>query len=596
EVAFLNALVKENGVERGLQALLTEAERVARFGFTETELARQKASVLRNYERNALEKDNTLAVNRAGEYVRNFLIDETLPSADDEYALHQRFLPEITLAEINKLAREWFPVSNQNRLVIVTAPQKDGVTVPDEAKLASIIKESNSAEVKPYVDTVASAVLLESLPAPGKIVKTGTNDKVGLTMWELANGVKVVLKPTTFRADEIIFRASSPGGTSLASDADYTPASTATQVVNPGGVAKFSAIDLGKMLAGKVASANPFIGELEEGLTGGSSRKDLETMFQLIYLRFTQPRADANAFAAQATQARTFMNNQSAVPEFAFFDALSTARYGNHPRRRTLTAASVDEWNLDKSLAFYKDRFADASDFTFYFVGNFDEATIKPLVERYLGALPSLKRKETWKDIGVKLPSGVIEKRVEKGIEPKSRAAIVFSGPFVFDQERRVAIRAMSEILQTRLLELIREELGGTYSITAAYGYSKFPKQEYSIAIQFGCSPERTDDLIKRVFGEIEKFKVDGPTEKQLTDEREALLREFETNSKQNGYLLNQIALRFQNGEDPAGIWLVPEFYQKLDAATIKDAARLYLNPQSYVKVTLFPEKKAAAN
>jgi len=592
EVAFLNALVKENGVERGLQALLTEAERVARFGFTETELARQKANVLRNYERLALEKDNTLAVNRAGEYVRNFLIDETLPSADDEYALHQRFLPEITLAEINKLAREWFPVSNQNRLVIVTAPQKDGVTVPDEAKLAAIIKESNSAEVKPYVDTVASAVLLESLPAPGKIVKTATMDKAGLTIWELANGVKVVLKPTTFRADEIIFRASSPGGTSLATDADYMPASTATQVVNPGGVAKFSAIDLGKMLAGKVATANPFIGELEEGLTGGSSRKDLETMFQLIYLRFTQPRADANAFAAQATQARTFMNNQSVVPEFAFFDALSTARYGNHPRRRTLTAASVDEWNLDKSLAFYKDRFADASDFTFYFVGSFDEATMKPLVERYLGALPSLKRKESWKDIGAKLPEGVVEKKVEKGIEPKSRAAIVFTGPFVFDPERRIAIRSMSEILETRLLELIREELGGTYSITAAYGYQKYPRQEYSITIQFGCSPERTDDLIKRVFDEIEKFKTEGPTEKQLNDEKEALLREFETNSKQNGNLLNQITARFYHNEDPAGIWLVPELYKKLDAATIKDAAKQYLNTQSYVKVTLFPEKK----
>jgi len=290
------------------------------------------------------------------------------------------------------------------------------------------------------------------------------------------------------------------------------------------------------------------------------------------------------------------MNNQSVVPEFAFFDALSAARYGNHPRRRSLTAATVDEWNLDKSMAFYKDRFADASDFTFYFVGNFDEATIKPLVERYLGALPSLKRKESWKDIGVKLPAGVVEKRVEKGIEPKSRAAIVFSGPFVFDQEKRVAIRAMSEILQTRLLELIREELGGTYSITAAFGYQKFPKPEYSIAIQFGCSPDRTDDLIKRVFEDIEKFKVDGPTEKQLNDEREALLREFETNSTQNGYLLNQIALRFQNGEDPAGIWLVPDFYRKLDAAVVKDAARLYLNTQSFVKVTLFPEKKAPAN
>ena len=185
------------------------------------------------------------------------------------------------------------------------------------------------------------------------------------------------------------------------SDADYIPASTATQVINSGGVAKFSAIDLGKMMAGKVASANPFIGELEEGLSGSSSRKDLETMFQLIYLRFTQPRADANAFAVQATQARTFMANQSVVPEFAFFEALNTARFQNHPRRRMSTAATVDQWNLDKSLAFYKDRFADASDFTFYFVGSFDEAMMKPLVERYLGALPSLKRKETWKDIGV---------------------------------------------------------------------------------------------------------------------------------------------------------------------------------------------------
>ena len=596
EIAFLTALVKDDGIERGLQALLTEAERVARFGFTETELARQKAGVLRSYERLALEKDNTLAASRAGEYVRNFLMNETLPSADDEYALHKRFLPEITLTEINKLAREWFPLSNQNRLVIVTAPQKAGLTVPDQAKLATVIKDAASVEVKPYVDTVASAVLLESVPASGKVVNTSTNDKAGLTIWELANGVKVVLKPTNFRADEVLFRASSPGGTSIATDADYIPASTATQVINAGGVAKFSAIDLGKMMAGKVAFATPFIGELEEGLSGSSSPRDLETMFQLIYLRFTQPRADANAFAAQATQARTFMNNQSAIPEFAFFEALNAARYGNHPRRRMTTAASVDEWNLDKSLAFYKDRFADASDFTFYFVGNFDEATMKPLVERYLGSLPSLKRKEAWKDIGVKLPVGVIEKKVEKGIEPKSRAAIVFSGPFAFDQERRIAFRSMSEILQTRLLELIREELGGTYSITAAYSYQKFPKPEYSITIQFGCSPDRTDDLIKRVFGEIEKFKTEGPTEKQLNDEKEALLREFETNSKQNAYLLNQIAQRFNNNEDPAGLWLIPDFYKKLDAATVKDAAKQYLNTQSFIKVTLFPEKKPTAN
>jgi len=592
EIAFLTALVKEDGIERGLNAILTEAERVARFGFTETELARQKASLLRSYERLAVEKENVQSSSKANEYVRNFLTDETLPSADDEYALHKRFLPEITLTEINKLAREWYPTTNRNRMVVVSAPQKPGLVIPDEAKLAAVIKAGTPSDLKPYVDTVAAATLLESLPTGGKIVSATVKENTGLTIWELSNGVKVVLKPTTFRADEILFRATSPGGTSLASDADFITASTATQLVTAGGVAKFSAIDLGKMLAGKVASATPFISELEEGLSGASSRKDLETMFQLIYLRFTQPRADPNAVAAQATQARTFLANQSVVPEFAFFDALNTARFQNHPRRRIPTVETVDQWNLDKSMAFYKDRFADASDFTFFFVGSFDEATIKPLVERYLGALPSLKRKETWKDIGLKKPAGIVEKRVEKGFEPKSQTAIVFSGPFVFDQAHRVAIRAMSEILQTRLLELIREDLGGTYSITAGFGYSKYPHADYSISINFGSSPDRTDDLIKKVFEEIENFKAKGPTEKQLSDEKEALVREFETSSKQNGYLLNQISLRFANGEEPAGIWEIPDFYRKLDAATIQEAAKQYLDTKSFIKVSLFPEKK----
>jgi zinc protease len=592
DVAYLTALAKEDAVELGLRALLVEAERVARFGFTETELARQKASILRFYEQATLEKENAESPAKAAEYIRNFLQGETLPSIEDEYALHQRFVPGITLAEINKLAREWFPNSVQNRLVVLTAPQKAGLAIPDEAKLAAIIKEPLPAELKAYVDTIGSATLLASLPAPGKIVNTTKNEKAGLTIWELSNGVKVVLKPTTFQADEILFRASSPGGTSLASDADYVPASTATQLIAAGGLGKFNVIDLGKMLSGKVASASAYITELEEGLNGHSSRKDLETMFQLIFLRFTQPRADANVFAVAANQTKTMLANQGVVPEMAFIEALTTALYQNHPRRQRPTVATVDQWNLDKSLAFYKDRFADASDFTFYFVGSFDEAAMKPLVERYLGSLPSIKRKETWKDVGVKIPSGVVDKKVEKGIEPKSMSIIIFSGPFVFEQERRIALRAMTEILQTRLLAMIREELGGTYNISAEEGYDKYPKAEYNVTIHFGSSPERTEALIKRVFEEIEKFKAEGPTEKQLADEKEKLLREFETSSKENNYLLSQIAQRYHNGEDPAGIWALPEFYKKLDAATIKEAAKTYLNTASYVKVSLFPEKK----
>jgi zinc protease len=587
--ADLNARVKEDGIDKGLDAVLTEADRVSRFGFTATELDRQKQNVLRSYERMIAEKENRESDSRADEYVRNFLTNEPLPGADLEYAMTQRFLPQITLDDVNAVAKNWFP--DRNRFVVVTAPDKPGVVIPDQAALAAVIKAAPGKELKPYVDTVAATTLLDTLPAPGTVVKTTNHPDIGVTEWELSNGVKVVLKPTTFRDDEILFRATSPGGTSLASDKDYIPASTASQIVGAGGLGKLSAIDLRKVLTGKVASANAYIGELDEGLSGSSSRKDIETMFQLIYMRFTQPRADETVYGLMTSQMKTILANQRATPEFAFGDAVTSALGQNHLRRRLPTPESVDEWNLDKSMAFYKERFADASDFTFVFAGNLDLPTIKPLVERYLGSLPSIHRKETWKDVGARYPTGIVEKTVEKGIEPKSQAAIVFSGPFEYDQTHRVAIRAMSQVLQTRLLETIREELGGTYSISVNQSYEKYPNPVYTVTIQFGCDPQRTNDLIKRVFEEIDKFKANGPTEEQTADEKEALSREFETSIKQNAYIVSQMLFKYQLGEDVAGVWQVPDYYAKLDAAAIQQAAQKYLNENDYVKVTLFPEK-----
>ena len=589
ETAALNALVQENGIETGLDALLTEVDRIERFGFTATELDRQRQNILRSYERMATEDINRQSGSRAAEYIRNFLQDESLPGAELELAMHRRFLPEITLNEINKLTGEWF--ANHNRIVTVIAPEKAGLIIPDEAKLAAVIKAAHGKELTPYVDTLASGALLDPLPQPGTIVKTATKDALGITEWELSNGVKVVLKPTTLREDEIVFRAFSPGGTSLASDKEYIAANSATQVLGVGGLGQFNSVNLQKVLTGKEANANVFIGELEEGLTGGGSRKDIETMFQLIYLRFTQPRADATAFSVLTTQARTALANQAATPAFAFNQALTTILGQNHPRRRITTAATIDEWNLDQSLAFYKNRFADASDFTFVFVGSFDPPAIKPFIERYLGGLPSIHRNETWKDIGAKPPTGVIEKKVEKGIEPMSQTVILFTGPFEYDPEHRTALRAMTQILQTRLREIVREELGGTYSVTVGSGGTKTPNPEYQVAIQFGSDPQRTDDLVKHIFSEIETFKAGGPTEKQLNDEKEALQREFQTSSEQNGYLLTQISGRYQLGEDVAGIWDAPGLYRKLDAAMIQQAAKTYLNMNNYVKVSLFPEK-----
>ncbi|HKP36870.1 MAG TPA: insulinase family protein [Pyrinomonadaceae bacterium] len=590
DTASLTAFAKEGQIERALDVMLTEAERASRFGFTATELERAKVNMLRNYERLAIEKDTQESYNRADEYVRNFLSDETLPSAEYEFELHKKFLPEISLAEINKLASEWF--QNRNRMVVVRSPEKAGLVIPDQAKLAAVVKAAASKDLKAYVDTVTATALLESVPTPGTITKTATKDAVGITEWELSNGVRVILKPTNFKEDEILVRASSPGGTSQASDKDFIPAQSATQVVTAGGIGKFNNIDFRKFMTGKIASANPFITEVREGLTGSSSKKDLETMFQLIYLRFTQPRADATAFAVQSSQTKNFLANQNTSPEDVFFNTLTTVRFQNHLRRRPIMPETVDQWNLEKSMAFYKDRFADASDFTFVFVGSFDLATMKPLVEKYLGSLPSIRRKETWKDVGVKPPDDIVVKKVEKGVEPKSLSAIVFTGPFKYDQEQRIAIRAMSEILQRRLQEAIREELGGTYGVSATPTYDRIPNPNYAITIQFGSAPDRTEALIKRVFEEIESLKTNGPTDQQLADQKETLLREFETNSKLNNYLVTQIAFRYENNDDPASLWLIPDFYRKLDKAAIQQAAKTYLNTKRYVQVMLFPEKK----
>jgi zinc protease len=591
EVSTLSAGVKEDGIERGLDALFTEALRVEKFGFTATELDRQKRNIMRGLERAVAEKDNTPSSSLADEYVRNFTDQEPIPGIDYEMGLHARFVPEITLAEVNALAKQWVP--DKNRVVMVNAPDKPGLTIPDETKLAAVITSAARKDLTAYVDTVGTQPLLDSAPPRGDIAKATTKDAFGITEWELTNGVKVVLKPTTFKEDEVLFQAFSPGGTSLASDADFVPAETAAQVIANGGLGKFSAIELRKMLTGKVASVRPFIGELEEGLRGSASKKDLETMFQLIYLSFTQPRADSSIFNVMTSTTKSQLANQKATPEFAFAETLNSVLSQDHPRARLMTPETVDQMNLDKSFAFYKDRFSDASDFTFVFVGSFDVDAIKPLVTEYLASLPATHRKESWKDVGIKKPTGVIEKRVDKGLEPKSRAEIVFSGPFAYNQDQRVAIRAMAQVLEIRLRESLREDLGGTYSVSASAGYSKIPREDYSVTISFGCSPDRTDELVKGVFKEIEQLKTDGPSDKQVADVKETFLRDQETNMKQNGYLLAQIAARYQLGEDLTSLFNMSEYYNKITPAMVRDAARQYLNTNNFVKVTLFPEKTA---
>ncbi len=586
--AVLQALVANDGVPRGLEALITELQRVARFGFTATELERAKRARMAGYERMVSESTDRESSSRADEYTRSFLQGEALPTIWQELAFHRRFVPAITLAEINALAGEWFP--EQNRLVVVMAPEGTG-TVPDQAQLAAVVKSASAKRLEPYVDAAAGLTLMDTPPPRGSVIRS-VERAAGITEWTLSNGATVVLQPTTLKADQVLFRAAAPGGTSLASDADFISARVADDVINAGGVGRISAVTLDRLLNGRAVAVRPFVGETAHGMRGGSTTGDMETMFQLIYLRFTQPRSDQTTFAAMRSQALALLQNQGASPDFAFDDALGAALSGNHPRRRPETTESVAQWNLERSLAFYKARFADAANFTFVFVGSFTLEGIRPLVETYLASLPATRAHESWRDVGVVAPRGVVEKTVQKGIAPKAEVAIVFQGAFQYDDANKLALRTMVLLLQSRLSDAIRSELGGTYSITADAVAAKFPKPEYRVRIGWSCDPARAENLAQRVLEEIDSLKATLLTPDQVARVRVVLLRQFEQDSQENGYVLGQLARRYEDREADAAAVTPPVAIAVLDGQAIQRAAQTYLDMENYVKVMLMPETK----
>jgi zinc protease len=587
----VGAMVKEDGIDKGLAALFTEVERITKFGFTQSELEREKTESLKSFENLVTEKGTHNSSDYAAEYTRSATNREPIPGIDYENVLYHRFVPSYTLAEVNALAKTWTP--ERSRIIVVNAPEKPGLKIPDEAELKTVVASAEAAtkDLKPYVDATSSRPLLDPLPEGGTITNM-VRKAFGVTEWTLSNGARVVLLPTPVKEDEILFRGVAQGGTSLAPDKDFIAADTAAEVVPAGGLGSMNALELRKALSARTVHVQPFFSDTDEGVSGGSTKDDLETMFQLVYLTFTQPRADKSMFDVIIQQMTAVLANQAALPEFAFQTTLQAAITQNHFRARPFTTELVKEMDLDKSMAFYKDRFSDASGFTFTFVGSFDLETIKPLVERYLASLPSTNRHETWKDPGISLPKGIVEKRVEKGVDPKSQAAIVFGGPFQYKPENRVAIRAMADVLENRLRERLREALGGTYSVTVSPSYDKAPREEYHLVVQFGCDPSRTDELVKAVFEQIALLQAQGPTADQVKTVRETFMRDAESNLSQNGYFLSQISSRYENGEDLSTLFNITDLYETIDAPMIQTAAKQYLDVANHVTVTLVPEKK----
>jgi zinc protease len=585
----LGAAVQDGAVERGLEALLVEARRVDQFGFLQSELDRARQDMMRGYERAYAERDKTQSGRFAEEYIRVYLEGEAAPGIEWEYRAVQKLLPTISLADVNRLAAGW--ITDEDRIVIVQAPQKDSVKLPTQASILAAFDRASKAPVVAYTETVSSDALIASAPTPGRIVATRALPS-GVFEWKLSNGARVLVKPTDFKADQILFGAYSPGGHAFASNADYMSAVLAPQIVGLSGLGAFSRVDLGKKLAGKAASVSPSISEMGEGLQGSASPKDLETLFELTYLTFTGVRLDTTAWTAFKQNVAPFLANRGVDPEQVFSDTMQVTMAQNDFRARPISPATFGEVNPERAIAFYRERFADASDFTFALVGNVDSTTLRPLVERYLASLPNLGRKDSTTSKSLGPPKGVIQKTVRKGVEQKANTTIFFTGACRYAPEDRFALRTLIDAIELRLVETLREKLGGTYSPNVDGGCSRSPRQEYSVVITFQSSPENVEPLTQATMALIDSIKTHGPLQADVDRVREQITRRREVEVKENTYWLSNILARDQAGEDIGGLTTAyDEMVRKLTAAQIKEAAQRYLNTANYARFVLLPEK-----
>ncbi|MFA5326947.1 MAG: insulinase family protein [Prolixibacteraceae bacterium] len=584
-------VVCQNGkVEEGIKTILTENNRVLKYGFTETELERQKAAMMTSMENAYNERDKQKSISYADEYKRNFLMTkEPIPGIENEFNYFKTYIPGITLEEVNALAKKW--ITKDNRVVILTAPELPGVNVPDETEVRKYLDEADRIPVEAYADKIIDKPLIPVEPTAGTVTSVKKIDDVDAEEWTLSNGAKVIVKSTDFKDDEILFSAYSLGGSSLYPATDDVSADLASNVLDLSGLGDFDNVSLEKLLAGKSVSVSPYINDLREGFSGGSSVKDTESLMQLIYMYFVGQRSDQPAFNSFMTRVSGSLENKKASPEAAFQDTLQVVSSNYNPRKKPMTIDMLKEANFSRISEINRERFSDASDFKFFFVGKIDKEAFKALVEKYIASIPSSHKNEQWKDLGIEEPSGKIEKTVYKGQDAKSMQYIIFHGNFDYNRKNILLITAVGKILTARLLEVIREDKSSVYYIGASPSVDKFPKGKYDLTIYYGADPAKLTELNEAVFTQIKDFMANGPSESDLQKAKEQLLREHETNLRENKYWLSILSnTYFMNNADFSHFNDYDNLVNSFTTADLKAAFNQYFDFNNYYGVALKPE------
>ncbi len=586
------ALIGKAGPQGALTALMMENERARKFGFTSSELERTKKIMLKGIERAYNERDKTESGSFTNEYVRNFLQQEPIPGLENENKYFNQFINDITLDEINKYAAVTIP-TDENKLVILMAPEKPDYELPTNEKLLNYADEASKMEVKPYEEKAVATSLMEELPTAGRVSFQKENKEVGYYELTLGNGVKVLLKPTTFKNDQVVISGFRFGGQSNYDVSDRFNAENASTLVAQMGVGKFSPTDLRKTLAGKTVSVVPQISSTTESISGSSSLADLETMLQLVHLYFTQPRKDEALFASYLSKQQPMVQNILSNPQAVFQDSLLRIIYKNHPRAPRLPRAEdYSKINLNRVLSIYEERFGNANGFTFIIAGSFTMEKIKPLIATYLASLPTDKSKTfSYKDIGLRPVSGVVKKEVKKGTEDKSFIAIQFNGESPYGITEQMSLQALIEVINIKLTETLREKMSGTYTGGMNGSLSKHPYENYSIGAFIPCGPKNVDKLITATMQEIEKIKKNGPTTTDLAKVKENWKKQYLENVKDNDYWLEQLQNCAENSLNTSDILTYEKRVDAITADQVKAAANKYLDFKNYVQVVLNPEK-----
>ena len=535
------AMAKDaNGIDEALTALVTENKRMAQHGFTASEYERAKADFMKRIESQYNERNNTENSSYVNECLENFLTNEPMMGIETEYKLYQQIIPNLPLEYINTIAQQLIP---ENNLVItVTAPKKDGETLPTKEEIMKVYEAANAAEVEAYKEEVYDGPIVENMSKAGKIKEEKPMPEFDATVMTLSNGMRVVYKKTNFKEDEIRFRGTSKGGVSALKQEDFITLSSLSELITLGGVGNFSATDLPKVLAGKKVRVMPYIDNYAEGMSGNCSPKDLETMMQLIYLYFTAPRSDEEAFQSYSQRAKASLENQELNPMVTFSDSLIKVLYNNHPLRMRTKAEDIDKIDYAKAMKLYSDRFADPNNFTFYFVGNIDEAAFKPLVEQYLASLKADKRKESWKDINL----GISEKdnicHYTKAMQnPKTSIYMILNGKMEYNYRNQLYMKALSDLMDIYYTRTIREEEGGTYGVGVMGQLTDKPKDAFLFLVAFDTNKDMYEKLMGKVYEGLNDVAKNGPSQEDLTKVVENLYKKRTEQLEENNFWINAI-------------------------------------------------------